>query len=56
MKAQFSTRPLKLPSRSALNKLGKSERTISDYAKATPIKATDTTSPIVQMMRVGKDR
>jgi hypothetical protein len=56
MKTQFSTKPLKLPSRSALNKLGKTDRSISDYGKATPINATDTLSPIVQMMRLRKDR
>jgi hypothetical protein len=53
MKSQ--TMPIKLPSRSALTKIGKSDKTISDYAKATPFSATDTVSPLLQLMRKPKE-
>jgi hypothetical protein len=39
-----------LPSRSALNALGKSPRSINDYAKAVPPAGT-AVSPVVQLMR-----
>jgi hypothetical protein len=46
---KFST---KLPSRGALNAIGKTKMTINDYAKFTPVKGTELEmSPLLQQLR-----
>jgi hypothetical protein len=48
-RATKSTRPL--PTRSGLNELGKTRRTIVDYAKKTPLRPQEPTASVVQVMR-----
>ena len=54
MATKSFSKPTRLPSRGVLNALGKSQMTIQDYSKATPLTATDQLSPLMQLMRKGK--
>jgi hypothetical protein len=42
-----------LPTRSGLQALGKSQRTIIDYSKATPLRPTEPSPNILQNLRKG---
>lgn len=52
MKTTPQIRPM--PSPSTLKAIAQSGRSISDYAKATPMLSTSTVSPLVQMLRKPK--
>ena len=42
----------KLPSRKVLQDLGRSQMTINDYAKVSPVKQTEEIAPLFQLLRL----
>ena len=50
----YSKQAKKLPSRSALNSLDRTQRTVNDYAKLSPIKDEEPTPLVTQFIRTRK--